>query len=192
MKIISIYVYTKQQRIADKQHDNRYYIKQYNLDSYYFWFNFMEQKKSIQEFCEFTFELICKNIKPGKLIAINESGYKIYVKSVGNLIYGMITDDEYPDEVSLRIIEKMIFLHVNKRLNASEFIKLYQNPENEQFYKINKDLDETKDIVYNVIDDILIRGEKLDDLIEKSNKLSEQTKIFYKEAKKTNSCCLIL
>lgn len=180
MKIISVYV-------ADSQHNNKYYIKEYYLDSYYFF-----QRSSIQEFCEFTFELICKRIEPNKSIVINEGDYKIYVKSIGSLIYGIITDYDYPDKVSFRIIEHLTYLHVNKKLVASEFIKLYQNPDNDKFYKINKDLDATKDIVYNVIDDLLVRGEKLDDMIEKSNRLSEQTKLFYKEAKKTNSCCLIL
>jgi len=38
---------------------------------------------------------------------------------------------------------------------------------------------------------VLERGEKLDSLVEKSNALSTQSKMFYKSAKKTNSCCTI-
>ena len=37
---------------------------------------------------------------------------------------------------------------------------------------------------------LLDRGEKLDDLISKSEDLSMQSKSFYKTAKKTNSCCV--
>ena len=36
------------------------------------------------------------------------------------------------------------------------------------------------------------RGEKLDDLVDKSAALSQQSKLFYKQAKKTNSCCSVM
>jgi len=35
----------------------------------------------------------------------------------------------------------------------------------------------------------LERGEKLDDLVAKSQGLSDASKMFYKTARKTNSCC---
>lgn len=37
---------------------------------------------------------------------------------------------------------------------------------------------------------LLERGEKLEDLVEKSDQLSAQSKIFFKTAKKTNACCV--
>ena len=37
---------------------------------------------------------------------------------------------------------------------------------------------------------LLERGEKLDDLVSKSDELSAQSKMFYKTAKKTNACCV--
>jgi synaptobrevin family protein YKT6 len=42
------------------------------------------------------------------------------------------------------------------------------------------------------IDNVLERGEKLDDLVSKSQDLSSQSKVFYKQAKKTNSCCVVM
>ena len=41
------------------------------------------------------------------------------------------------------------------------------------------------------IDNILERGEKLDDLVARSDELSATSKQFYKQARKTNSCCVI-
>lgn len=41
------------------------------------------------------------------------------------------------------------------------------------------------------IEAVLERGEKLDDLVEKSTELSKTSKAFYKTAKSTNSCCVI-
>lgn len=42
---------------------------------------------------------------------------------------------------------------------------------------------------HNTIEAVLQRGEKLDDLVSKSEGLSMQSKAFYKTARKTNSCC---
>jgi hypothetical protein len=54
---------------------------------------------------------------------------------------------------------------------------------------IQKDLDETTVILHQTIDSVLRRGEKLDTLVEKSADLSLASKMFAKQARKTNSCC---
>ena len=57
----------------------------------------------------------------------------------------------------------------------------YQTPTQvDKISKLDKQLVETKDILYRTIDAVLARGEKLDDLVDKSTKLSEQSKVFYK------------
>jgi synaptobrevin family protein YKT6 len=58
--------------------------------------------------------------------------------------------------------------------------------------KIQQELDETKIILHKAIDSVLERGEKLDDLVAKSSDLSSQSKMFYKSAKKQNSCCIVM
>lgn len=49
--------------------------------------------------------------------------------------------------------------------------------------------DETKIVLHQTIDSVLRRGEKLDNLVDKSNDLSLASQMFYKQARKTNSCC---
>lgn len=44
-------------------------------------------------------------------------------------------------------------------------------------------------ILHQTIDSVLKRGEKLDTLVEKSNDLGLASQMFYKQARKTNSCC---
>ena len=51
--------------------------------------------------------------------------------------------------------------------------------------------DETTDVLHKTIDNLLERGEKLDSLVERSDDLSKQSKMFYKQARKTNSCCVV-
>lgn len=70
------------------------------------------------------------------------------------------------------------------------YINQYQDPKQaDPLLRMQDDLDETKIILRNTIEQVLVRGEKLDDLVSKSEDLSAQSKAFYKTAKKTNSCC---
>lgn len=70
------------------------------------------------------------------------------------------------------------------------YVSKYQDPrEADPLTKMQEDLDETKIILRNTIEQVLVRGEKLDDLVSQSEELSVQSKAFYKTAKKTNSCC---
>lgn len=74
----------------------------------------------------------------------------------------------------------------------SKYLELGQDPSKiDPLLKVQKDLDETKIILHKTVDSLLERGEKLDDLVAKSDELGIQSKTFFKAAKKTNSCCVI-
>ncbi|KAG9052090.1 palmitoyltransferase [Serendipita sp. 407] len=57
--------------------------------------------------------------------------------------------------------------------------------------RVQAELDETKIVLHKTIEGVLQRGENLDNLVERSNALSAQSKMFYKTAKQQNSCCVI-
>jgi len=73
-------------------------------------------------------------------------------------------------------------------------IKKYQDPtEADKVMKIQKELDETKEIVIKNIGQMLDRGEKLNDIAAKSNDLSFQSKAFADRAEDLTRCgCVIL
>jgi synaptobrevin homolog YKT6 len=72
-------------------------------------------------------------------------------------------------------------------------IKRYQEPTQvDNITKIQKDLDETREVMVQNIEKVIARGEKLDDLLDKTNDLSESSKVFVKRSKAMNSCCVIL
>jgi synaptobrevin homolog YKT6 len=74
-----------------------------------------------------------------------------------------------------------------------EAVVKYQDPtQADQIMRIQRNLDETKDVLHNTIETVLERGEKLEDLVERSGELSAQSKLFYKQAKRTNACCAVL
>ena len=109
-----------------------------------------------------------------------------------------VTDPEYPDRVAQGLLSKLTgdFLsevpeeNFDNRAKISfpaihSMLRKYQDPkEADPIMKVQKDLDETKIILHKTIEGVLDRGEKLDNLVDRSNALSSQTKMFYKTAKK--------
>lgn len=57
---------------------------------------------------------------------------------------------------------------------------------------IQKDLDETMDTLRKAIQQTTVRGEHLDSLFQKSENLNTTSKMFYQQAKKQNSCCVLM
>lgn len=167
------------------------------------------QKSSVQEFMDFSSKILIERTNKSQRASVKEQEYlcHVYVRGDG-LSAVLIADHEYPQRVAFTLINKVLddftakyssFQWPSAKENSLQFDELpgylqkYQNPrEADAMTKIQSDLDETKIILHNTIEAVLQRGEKLDDLVEKSEGLSAQSKAFYKTAKKTNSCCVIL
>ncbi|KDN44687.1 putative YKT6-snare protein for endoplasmic reticulum-golgi transport [Tilletiaria anomala UBC 951] len=76
---------------------------------------------------------------------------------------------------------------------AQEYLARYQDPRQaDTIMKVQQELDETKIVLHQTIESVLQRGEDLDKLVEKSGSLNAQSKMFYKTAKKQNSCCVVM
>lgn len=128
----------------------------------------------------------------------------VYVRA-DNLAGVLIADHEYPHRVAHTLITKILDdftakVSADQWQNGTDssiafdslpaFLTKYQDPkEADPLTKMQTDLDETKIILKNTIESVLERGEKLEDMVTKSEQLSMQSKAFYKTAKKTNSCC---
>lgn len=167
------------------------------------------QRSSVKEFMDFTSKIVCERTSISQRASVKEQEYMVhcYVRS-DSLSAVLISDHEYPQRVSFTLLNKVLE-DFSCRYGAGiwpsaepdsltftqceEFLQKYQNPkEADAMTKLQSDLDETKIILHNTIEAVLERGEKLDDLVEKSEGLSMQSKTFYKTARKTNSCCTIL
>ncbi|WFD37179.1 palmitoyltransferase [Malassezia japonica] len=76
---------------------------------------------------------------------------------------------------------------------AQDYLSRYQDPRQaDTILRVQQELDDTKIVLHNTIDSVLQRGEDLDKLVEKSGSLSQQSKMFYKSARKQNSCCGVM
>jgi len=68
-----------------------------------------------------------------------------------------------------------------------QYLVKYQDPtQADTIMKVQKELDETKIVLHKTIESVLERGEKIDNLVERSNALSNQSKMFYRTAKKVS------
>lgn len=167
------------------------------------------QRSSVQEFMDFTSKIIIERTTTAQRTSIQDREYMCHAYLRSDSLAGvLISDQEYPNRVSFTLLSKVLDEFASKYASfqwpsageaglpypeLADFLNKYQNPrEADAMTKIQTDLDETKIILHNTIEAVLERGEKLDDLVEKSEGLSMQSKAFYKTAKKTNSCCTLL
>lgn len=171
------------------------------------------QRSSIAEFMKFFGETITSRTQPGQRQSIEQDGYigHVFYRSEG--VAGLlITDKEYPIRPAYTLLNKVLdeFIATYPPAQWSsltteppagkyalpaleQYIKKYQDPSQaDAIMRVQQELDDTKVVLHNTIENLLQRGEKLDALVDKSSSLSASSKAFYKQSKKTNSCCVIM
>lgn len=164
------------------------------------------QRSSIQEFMAFTSKIISERCAVGTRQSVKEQEYMCHVfVRIDGLAGVVISDHEYQYRVAHNLLNKCLddfstkvpsHLWPSTHETAIAYTDLpatlarWQNPRDaDAITKVQEEVEDTKIILHNTIEAVLERGEKLDDLVQKSEMLSLQSKTFYKTARKTNSCC---
>ena len=166
------------------------------------------QRGTVREMITFFDKLITSKTALGTRQSVQNQDYIVHVYMRTDGLCACATcDSEYPPRVAFSLLLKIMeeFEAANPRWRgetrneAISYPKLeadvqkYQNPANaDQLMKIQKNLDDTKVVLHQTIESVLDRGAKLEELVEKSGELSAQSKLFYREAKRANSCCVVL
>jgi len=169
------------------------------------------QKQGVREMLTCFGKIIVKRIQPGQRITVEQeqmNEYQVHSHVRTDGLSGAVTaDKEYPARVAFTMLAQLLDQfaaevsgwQTETRESAVAFPPLAdmivrcQDPASfDKIMKIQKDLDDTTAVLHQTIDGILERGEKLDSLVERSDDLSKQSKMFYKQARKTNSCCLVM
>jgi len=167
------------------------------------------QRGSMEEVCVFVSRSVVERMSAGSSISVKHKDYLCHAQETqGGLACAVVCDTEYPQFVAFTIIKEALQLFNSAPSNdvtsistdsnltisgLSELLRKYQDPsEADKVLKVQKTLDETKEIIIQSIDSLLDRGEKLDDLVQRSNDLSFQSKAFAKKADELNSCCTLL
>ncbi|EEH56017.1 uncharacterized protein MICPUCDRAFT_27574 [Micromonas pusilla CCMP1545] len=166
------------------------------------------QRGSVREMLTFISRTIVKRTQPGQRQSVEQDQYLVHVTNRGGLVAIAVMDREYPSRSAFCVLSKMSDDYVARVGDAwktvasddargdailAEAIAKYQDPmEADKILKIQRELDETKVVLHKTIDSVLARGEKLDNLVDKSTDLSLASQMFYKQAKKQNQCCTMM
>ena len=143
--------------------------------------------------------LFCKTVaertNPGQRLDIEEKSYTFHAYGRTEGVCGIIiSDHQYPALVAHQLLSKVMdeFLAAHPRPSwasgqtitmpeLKDYLAKYQDPHQaDSILKIQRELDETKITLHKTIESVLQRGEKIDDLVAKSDGLSNQSKMFYR------------
>jgi len=166
-------------------------------------------RDSYGEFMTMFAKTVAERTRPGIRQDIEEKSYTFHAYGSSQGVCGLIiSDPEYPALVAHQLLSKIVdeFLSQNPRSSYSstsvtsrpmpslkEYIVKYQDPHQaDSIMRVQRELDETKIVLHKTIESVLERGEKIDSLVAKSDGLSAQSKMFYQQAKKQNSCCVVM
>ncbi|KAF6254446.1 Longin-like domain-containing protein [Scenedesmus sp. NREL 46B-D3] len=145
------------------------------------------QRGSVKELLSFTSKTIVQRTQPGQRQTIKQEDYfcHVYVKDSG--IAGVaVCDRDYPTIAAFSVVGKAIdeFLQT-----AGDSWRTATEDNTAALQVLEAALLKYQD---PTIDSVLKRGEKLDTLVDKSADLSLASQMFYKQARKTNSCCKMM
>ena len=140
---------------------------------------------------------VAERTRPGQRQDVEEQDYTFHAYARAEGVCGIIiSDHQYPALVAHQLLSKVMdeFLSSHPRPTWSngqtvampelqEYLQKYQDPHQaDSIMKIQKELDETKIVLHKTIESVLQRGEKIDDLVAKSDGLSSQSKMFYRKS----------
>lgn len=170
-------------------------------------FNFF-QRGPIKEHIKFHSRLCVSRTPVGKRSSIEmdqnlgKCHTWVHPQGIGAAV---LVDAEYPMRVAFSLLSESVRIYLERMggkwegaerdvtlqcPEVEELFQKFQNPEEaDKLTKIEKDLEEVKTTVMQSMDDLLKRGENLDQLMQKSADLSSTSVQFYRTAKKNNQCC---
>ncbi|OMJ86971.1 hypothetical protein SteCoe_11365 [Stentor coeruleus] len=168
---------------------------------------FIIHKKTIEETCRFLGKTLTVYCQPGSRTTAEHEGMLINVmRRTDDLACVVFTDMDYPKRISyalcVRAAEHFEAKYSSRWRNAAKdsdvgfkelknIVKEFENPSNHD--AVARAIEATTsatEVVTQTLNKIIIRGETLQDIVEKSEELSLRAKIFYKETKK-KKCCVI-
>lgn len=173
------------------------------------------QRASVREMLLFTSRTIAQRTAPGQRQTVRQEDYYCHVHArASGLAAVAVCDRDYPPTAAFSVAARAMddYAAVQPGGGAGEpwraaaaddvnaaaavlepALQKYQDPvAADKLTRIQRDLDETKVVLHQTIDSVLRRGEKLDSLVDKSADLSLASQMFYKQARKTNSCCKMM
>lgn len=170
----------------------------YNIDEYNFF-----QKRTIKEVLLFGSNLVYNRVKAdiekASIESITYKEYQINISSGGSggsgneISYVLITDKDYNSRIIINLFKTL--RHSDTRFDSETEIRKIISEDHyktDNLLRVKSELNETVEIVKKTIDSVIDRGTTLERLVKESEDLSLSSKMFYKQAKNNNKCCLIM
>ena len=169
------------------------------------------QRGTLKDFLNFHSRLVIERVQKDTHAQVQlEKGICYAIANEDKIGVTLISDEEYPKRVAIDFLLKIhdnfktFLAQQNVNLNSIEKdtdlkfdyiateIEAWQDPsKKDKFMKIQNELNDVQDIMRQNLNELLKREENLESLMAKSQDLSLASVNFYKQAKKTNSCCNI-
>ena len=167
------------------------------------------QRGTLKDFLIFHSRLVIERVQKDTHAQVQlEKGVCFAVANDDKIGVTMITDEEYPKRVAIDFLlrvhdnfkaflgQNSIDLNIYEKDTDLKFdylntaIEEWQDPsKKDNILKLQSELNDVQDIMRQNLNELLKREENLESLMEKSQDLSAVSVNFYKQAKKTNSCC---
>jgi synaptobrevin family protein YKT6 len=167
------------------------------------------QRGTLKDFLNFHSRLVIERVTHDTHAQVQlEKGICFAIANSDKIGLTMICDEEYPKRVAidflLKVHDNFKTFIAEKKIDISLFtsdtdvkydyianeIEEWQDPsKKDNLMKLQGELNDVTDIMRQNLNELLKREENLETLMQKSNDLSATSVSFYKQAKKTNSCC---
>jgi len=174
------------------------------------------QRGTVREYVIFVSRLLADRNAPGTRQQVVKDEYTCYVQTrVDSALSAVVvTDAEYPARVAFSLLYKVL-LEFEKKYPKSvytsptsqltsdyqyqlesiqDYLTKYQDPKSaDELLKIKTDLEDTKTVMNQVLENMLNREEELSTMVGMSEDLSMSSRAFYNAAEGSNgTCCLLM
>jgi synaptobrevin family protein YKT6 len=169
------------------------------------------QRGTLKDFLNFHSRLVIERVQKDTHAQVQlEKGICYAIANEDKIGVTLISDEEYPKRVAIDFLLKIhdnfktFLAQQNVNLNSIEKdtdlkfdyiateIEAWQDPsKKDNIMKLQNELNDVHDIMKQNLNELLKKQENLESLMAKSQDLSLASVNFYKQAKKTNSCCNI-
>ena len=188
-------------------HKVHLYSRYNDMSRWSFW-----ETGSIKDMIKFFSRNCLESLKPGERYSINHEGYNVHaiVNEDNNLFaFYAFTDKDYPRRLAYKMLEEIQFEFKKavgeswKNMKQDDKIKVVKMEEVFHKYKdatkidaltiANMKVEKVQGVLIDNMKQLLERQESLDAMVQKSEDLTQKTKIFYKNTDKMNSkCCTLI
>lgn len=151
----------------------------YHLENYIFY-----KRSTMREVIDFLAKELGQQTQRTGWMQKDEYYVYWYHSAVNDRRVVIVCDDKPNEKIAINKLHRLV--------NDANLIADKTLSEPDRIQAIQEEMLEIKEVLYDNIEKLLARGQRLETLIEKSDQLSLTSKAFLKKSKDLNRCCNLL